>query len=55
MPLYTTDAEIRSLLDSLVERSFVVYHPAWGHFAREYGLEQRAIEEEGEEIGKKYR
>jgi zinc transport system substrate-binding protein len=44
-----TDAEIRSLLDSLVERSFVVYHPAWGHFAREYGLEQRAIEEEGKE------
>lgn len=45
----STDAEIRSLLDPLAERSFVVYHPAWGHFAHDYGLEQRAIEEEGKE------
>ena len=44
-----TDAGIRALLDPLEERSFVVYHPAWGHFAREYGLEQRAIEQEGKE------
>ena len=44
-----TDAGIRSLLEPLEERSFVVYHPAWGHFASEYGLEQRAIEQEGKE------
>ncbi|MGB6368052.1 MAG: zinc ABC transporter substrate-binding protein [Thermoanaerobaculia bacterium] len=44
-----TDKGIRSLLEPLEERSFVVYHPAWGHFAREYGLEQRAIEQEGKE------
>jgi zinc transport system substrate-binding protein len=30
-------------------QSFVVYHAAWGHFAREFGLEQRAIEQEGKE------
>lgn len=44
-----TDTAIRSLLAPYVGRRFVVYHAAWGHFAREYGLEQRAIEEEGKE------
>jgi len=30
-------------------RRFMVYHPSWGYFAREYGLEQVAIEAEGKE------
>lgn len=30
-------------------RKFMVYHPSWGYFAREYGLEQIAIEAEGKE------
>ena len=45
------DAEIRRELAGVAGRSFLVYHPAWGHFAREYGLEQLAIEEEGKEPG----
>ena len=32
-------------------RKFMVYHPAWGYFARQYGLEQIAIEAEGKEPG----
>ncbi|TNF72693.1 MAG: cation ABC transporter substrate-binding protein [Acidobacteria bacterium] len=44
-----TDAAVRELLAPLEERSFVVFHPAWGHFAREYRLEQRPIEQEGKE------
>ena len=28
---------------------FMVYHPTWGYFAREYGLQQVAIEAEGKE------
>lgn len=28
---------------------FMVYHPDWGYFARQYGLEQIAIEAEGKE------
>jgi zinc transport system substrate-binding protein len=32
-------------------RCFMVYHPAWGFFAREYGLRQVSIEEEGKEPG----
>jgi zinc transport system substrate-binding protein len=30
-------------------RKFMVYHPSWGYFAHEYGLEQIAIEAEGKE------
>jgi zinc transport system substrate-binding protein len=30
-------------------RRFMVYHPSWGYFAHEYGLEQVAIEAEGKE------
>lgn len=32
-------------------RRFLVYHPSWGYFARQYGLEQIAIEAEGKEPG----
>ena len=31
-----------------VER-FMVYHPSWGYFARDYGLEQISVEHEGKE------
>jgi zinc transport system substrate-binding protein len=30
-------------------RRFMVYHPAWGYFARAYGLEQIPVEMEGKE------
>ena len=43
------DAEIHREVDGLTERAFLVYHPAWGHFAEEYDLEQMAIETEGKE------
>jgi len=45
------DREIRDRLGSGggEERKFMVYHPSWGYFAREYGLEQIAIEAEGKE------
>lgn len=43
------DAEIRRELAAPIRRRFLVTHPAWGHFAAEYGLEQVAIEKEGKE------
>jgi len=43
------DADIRSLLTGIGNRSFIVYHPAWGYFARDYGLKQLGIEREGKE------
>lgn len=47
------DTEIRALLQGLSGRSFLVLHPAWGYFARDYGLHQVAIEHEGKEPGPK--
>jgi zinc transport system substrate-binding protein len=41
------DREIRSLLEKSGGRKFMVFHPAWSYLARDYGLEQLAIEEEG--------
>ena len=45
------DAEIRSILSVLTadRRTFLVFHPSWGYFARAYGLTQAAIEVEGKE------
>ncbi len=45
------DREIRAELATAPVRKFIVYHPGWGYFARQYGLEQIAIEAEGKEPG----
>lgn len=45
--LRTTEMEIVSKLKGLKQKSFFVYHPAWGYFAHRFGLEQVAIEIEG--------
>lgn len=42
-----TDSTIRSLLRDVPGRSFIIYHPALGYFARDYGLNQLSIEFEG--------
>lgn len=43
------DRDLRRLLSGLPSRSFLVYHPSWGYFARQYGLTQVAIEAGGRE------
>lgn len=46
------DGQIRARLAAPgADRRFLVYHPSWGYFARQYGLEQIAIEAEGKEPG----
>lgn len=45
------DQEITQRLDRFRGREFVVYHPAWGYFAHDYALKQRAIETDGKEPG----
>lgn len=47
------DGELRSLFTSLPQgkRHFIMYHPAWGYFARDYGLTQIPVEMEGKEPG----
>ena len=41
------DAELARRLEPFRGRAFLVYHPAWGHFAEHYGLRQLAVEHEG--------
>ncbi len=45
------DADIRKTLAGKTERRFMVFHPAWGYFARAYGLQQMAVEVQGKEPG----
>jgi zinc transport system substrate-binding protein len=52
--LDTLDAGIRRTLAGLEGRRFLVFHPTWGYFAQEYGLEQVAIEHEGKEPGARF-
>jgi len=49
--IHALDAELRSVLDPVRGRRFLVLHPAWGHFAEHYGLVQVAIEHEGKPPG----
>ncbi len=45
-----TDKEIREILSSIKgERVFMVFHPSWGYFAKEYNLTQLSVEIEGKE------
>jgi len=41
------DKEIEARLVTITNKYFMVLHPAWGYFARDYGLEQIAIHIEG--------
>ena len=40
---------IRQTLPTTGNRSFLVFHPAWGYFAQEFGLEQIPVEVGGQE------
>ncbi|NLN87884.1 MAG: zinc ABC transporter solute-binding protein [Syntrophomonadaceae bacterium] len=43
------DDEIQASLSGLSNRTIIVYHPAFGYFADDYGLTMVALEEEGKE------
>ncbi len=44
------DREIRDILKDVPKgSSFMVFHPAWGYFARDYGLKELAVEINGKE------
>ncbi|SFM41369.1 metal ABC transporter solute-binding protein, Zn/Mn family [Methanolobus profundi] len=43
------DEQIRSTLSDNEGSSFMVYHPAWGYFADQYGLTEVPVEIEGKE------
>lgn len=45
----TLDADIRQSLKGLTNRKFIVFHPAWGYFAHDYGLDMMPISVGGQE------
>lgn len=47
--LQQLDQEIKTSLEGVKNRKFIVYHPAFGYIAEDYGLEMVALEEEGKE------
>ncbi len=47
--LAEVDGEIRNGLSGVKNRRFMVYHPAFGYFAREYNLSMIPVEIEGKE------
>lgn len=47
------DKEIFAMLEGKDQRTFLIFHPALGYFADDYGLEMLALEEEGKEADPK--
>lgn len=45
--LETLDKEIQKTLQGVDSPSFIIYHPSFGYFAEDYGLNMVAIEENG--------
>jgi zinc transport system substrate-binding protein len=43
------DADIKETLAGIDQRKFMVFHPSWGYFARDYGLEMIPVEVGGQE------
>ncbi len=43
------DTNIQDALQGIRQRQFLVFHPAWGYFARDYDLQMVAIEVGGQE------
>ncbi len=48
--LRALDTEISSALEGVANKSFIVYHPAFGYLAEDYGLTMHALEDGGHEI-----
>lgn len=49
LELEELDKELAGELKDVRNRDFFVFHPSWGHFAKQYGLIQHAIEIDGKE------
>jgi zinc transport system substrate-binding protein len=54
MKLKGLDSSLNSTFAGTLKKKFVVLHPAWTYFARDYGLEQIPIEAEEKEPGPRY-
>ena len=49
-----TDKQAKEILSSIKNKKFMVFHPAFGYLADDYGLEMFALEHHGKEAGAKH-
>jgi len=47
------DNEIKGMLEKIPHKKFITTHDSWGYFARDYGLTQVVIGQEGKEVTSK--
>lgn len=47
--LNALDAEIKDIFSDASDKKFIVFHPAFGYFADDYGLSMYALQEEGKD------
>ena len=52
--LHNLDRTLHSQLAPFEGQTLLVFHPAWGYFARRYGLHQLAIQHEGKQSGARW-
>jgi zinc transport system substrate-binding protein len=52
--LNVLDGELNQTFAPKADKTFIVYHPAWTYFARDYGLDQVPLLENEKEPGPKY-
>jgi zinc transport system substrate-binding protein len=52
--LSNIDKRLKEITKKIKQKSFIVYHPSFGYFAKAYGLKQIAIEHEGKSPTLKY-
>jgi zinc transport system substrate-binding protein len=52
--LAVLDRDCAAMLQDCAGREFFVFHPAYGHFAKRYGLVQVAVEDHGHEPGARH-
>ena len=52
--LVALDEELKTILAPVENRSFIVYHPAFGYFAQDYNLDMIALQKDGKEATQKY-
>ncbi len=43
------DSFLKNIFQNVSQKNFLVFHPSWGYFARDFGLNQIAIEQDGKE------
>lgn len=48
------DSKIKTTLENVKNRSFIVYHPAFGYLADDYGLKMYSLEKHGKEATAKH-